>query len=213
MSLVSMRFRFTIVMLALVFVPQLVSAQGRRNGGGMRIGIGVGRFVPLEPLATADGNPTEYRFADGGATILAVDYWFNRWIGTRLSHQWARPELEEPEGPSFVRLRSGYLAALLAPVQIGRTARPYLTMGGGYRRYDVNAPVSDGTDVWNIAGLQNRLAAFAGAGVTLRLGRFQIAPEAGTFINTFRHQFPCQGCSDQKNRQLDMLLSLQLVFG
>jgi hypothetical protein len=214
MSRVTVTSRITAtLLLALVLGPQLLSAQSSGRGSNMRIIIGVGRFVPLEPLASAENDPTEYRLADSGVTILAIDYWASTWFGTRLSYQWTSPELEEPEGPSFVRMSSGYLAALFAPVQVGRVTRPYFALGAGLRRYDVNAPVLNGGQSWDLAGRQNRVAAFAGTGVTLRFDNFRVAPEVGAFLNTFRHQFPCEGCPGQKNQQLDMLFSLQLVIG
>ncbi|MGH7471008.1 MAG: hypothetical protein ACRENP_23920 [Longimicrobiales bacterium] len=201
------RWTGLLLFAALILPSHTVSAQ---SGRGLALGFGLGRFVPLNALATADGEAVEYKLKGAGASFIAIDYWYTRWLGTRLAYQWVRPEMAEPEGPSYARLYSGQLAALIAPVQIGRRAKPFLIAGAGLRRYDVNALVTSGDIVWDIAPRQNRVAGYGGAGVIVRAGSTQILPEVGAFTNSFRHQFPCQNCSDQRDGQLDLLLTLQI---
>jgi hypothetical protein len=197
--------------MALMLVALFLPARGlsAQSGRSMALGFGLGRFVPLNALATVEGEEVEYRLKGAGASFVAFDYWYTRWLGTRLAYHWVRPEMAEPEGPSYVRLYGGHLAALLAPLQIAGRVRPFLIAGAGLRRYNVNALISNGGNVWDIAPSQNRVAGYGGAGVMVRAGGLQVVPEVGAFGNSFRHQFSCQSCTD-RNGQLDLLVTLQV---
>ena len=190
--------------LVAVLLPQSVQAQGQNP---MVLGVGVGRFVPLKPLASPDAG--DFKLDGVGASVFAVDYWFSGWLGARASYAWLRTSLAEPNLPSSARMNAVYSALLVSPVSIVRGVRPYVALGGGVRRYDVNARLVTGTETWDIAPRQWRPAAFTGAGITLRRGRFQIAPEAGLLMNSFRNEAGCRGCVE-RDRQMDMLVTLQL---
>jgi hypothetical protein len=208
-----MRFPSLLAALILMLLPASGPAQQSRNR--LALGIGVGRFVPLQPLATADGRTLEYKLDDAGATVASLDFWLTRSLATRLSYQWLTTDLAEPDQPSFARIRSGYAGLVLAPVQVGPSARPYAVLGGGFRYYDVNTLVVDSAVVgpagaWDIAPKQTRVTGYGGLGSNLRIGRVELVPEAGVFFNPFRHHYPCNGCSDQRDTQLDLLLSIRL---
>ncbi len=204
------------VVATLTFLPQVAQAQQeqpqQRREGRFALGIGWARFVPTLPIAAADGQPSAYKLDDAGASVVALDYWYTSWLGTRLSYHWLRTDLAEPEGPSFARIYSGYLGALLSPGQVIRGVRPYVTLGAGLRRYDVSAIAMIGTEAREIAPRQNRLAAYAGGGVAVRTPWVWIVPEAGVFANSFRHEAICQTCTNERDRQLDIMLSLQVQF-
>jgi hypothetical protein len=206
---VEQRGRRTPGLLLLIAVLLPVSA-GAQNNAGVAIGVGLGRLLPVEPLATADGQDTEYRLAGAATSVFGLEFWPRDWYGARVSYQWLRTDLSEPDGPSFARLYSGYVGLLLAPVLIARITRPYLVVGAGLRRYDVNARVTTTGGNWDIAPTQNRVAGYGGVGVMVRLGGLYLVPEAAVFSNSFQHQFPCETCSNQRDSQLDMLLSVQL---
>ncbi len=207
-----MRLLSLLLAAAVTFVPATGLAQQQRNR--LAIGIGIGRLVPLQPVATAAGHTVQYKLDDASATVLSLDYWFKPWLATRVSYQWLTTDLAEPDQPSFARIRSGYLGLVLAPVQIGLRARPYAVLGAGLRRYDVNSILIDSTvagpnSAWDIAPTQNRVAGYGGVGSNLRIGRAELVPEAGIFFNQFRHNFPCNGCSGQRDSQIDALLSIR----
>jgi hypothetical protein len=201
-----MRFLSLMLALTLVCLPVTGNAQQQRNG--LSLGIGIGRFVPLQPLASDEGNPVDYKLADAGLTVVAIDYWLTRSFATRLSYQWLTTDLVEPDQPSFARIRSGYLGVVVAPVQIGNRARPYAVLGGGFRYYDVNSFVGGSDVIWDIAPKQTRLAGYGAVGSTLRIGRAALVPEAGIFINPFEHYYQCFNCA-KRDTQLDLLLSLK----
>jgi hypothetical protein len=201
--------------LALIAAALSMPARGAaQRGGGQRnrvaLGIGIGRFIPLNDLATATGRSEVYKLDDSGLTVAAIDYWFTPAIATRISYQWLTSDLATPDQPSFARIRSGYLGVVLAPVAISQFTRPYLVLGGGFRYMDVNSFVVDPIteDAWDIAPTQYRLGGYAGLGTNIRIRRAELVPEAGVFINEFRHNFPCNGCSGQKSTVMDLLLSI-----
>ena len=211
-ALVCMRILSLIIVLSALMLPESGAAQQPRNRWAL--GIGIGRFIPLQPLATADGRPIDYKLDNAGLTVVALDYWLSNAIGTRVSYQWLTTDLAEPETPSFARIRSGYAGFVLAPVQVTRFTRPYAVLGAGFRYYDVNSFLTDSTVIgnntpWDIAPTQTRLSGFGGIGSTIRIGRAQLVPEAGVFFNQFRHNYPCNGCDDQRDSQMDLLLSLR----
>ncbi|MGH7460521.1 MAG: outer membrane beta-barrel protein, partial [Longimicrobiales bacterium] len=139
---IALRLLAVVMLAAVAAAPLPLAAQ--RGDRGLSLGLGVGRIVPLQPLASTD-VPVDYELDDAGAAILAVDYWFTGWVGMRLSYQWVRTNMAEPDGPSSARIWSGYGALLLSPFAITRGVRPYFALGPGMRRYDVNAVVFDGT--------------------------------------------------------------------
>jgi hypothetical protein len=199
--------RYLSALLLVVLLLPAESAAQRRNRLGL--GLGLARFIPLQPLATDDTDPTEYELDAAGITSVNLDYWWKSWLATRLSYQWFNTDLAKPEGASFAKMRSGYAGVLLAPIQVGRQTRPYLTLGGGYRRYDVGAFITRGGAVWALAPRQTRLAGFVGVGSDVRIARVSLHPEAGVFFNEFRHRLECSGCS-AKNSQADLVIGLQL---
>jgi hypothetical protein len=199
-----------LALLPLLALTPISAFAQQRNG--FALGAGIGRFIPLRPLATAAGSSTEFKLDDASATSVSLDYWWRSWLGTRVAFQWVRTDLSEPEGSSLARLYALCGAVLLVPIRFGREP-PFIALGGGLRRYDVNAPVIQGNDSWDLAPRQNRPMAYAGAGAVIRLGQIRIRPEAGVFLNEFEHNFPCDGCPNQRNTQLDLQLSVQILFG
>jgi hypothetical protein len=177
----------------------------------LAIGIGLGRAFPLEPIAQADGQP-DYKLNDSSASTINIDYWWLRWFGTRVAYQWMRTNIGEPDVASFGRIYSVYAAALLAPVQLGLRRPPYLAIGGGVRRYNINSQLSNGPVVWDIAPRQDRPAVYGGVGMGFRVSSIGFAPEAGVFFNSFEHEYRCSGCRDT-HEQMDLVLTMHLTFG
>jgi hypothetical protein len=96
-------------------------------------------------------------------------------------------------------------------VRLGIRRPPYIALGGGVRRYNINSQLSNGPVVWDIAPSQSRAALYAGLGAGFRLVSIDIVPEAGLFLNNFRHEYRCPGCTDT-SRQMDLVLTLHLLF-
>jgi hypothetical protein len=175
------------------------------------IGVGLGRAFPLEPIAQADGQP-DYRLNDASASSINIDYWWLQWLGTRVAYQWLRTNIGEPDVASFGRIYTVYGAALIAPVQLRLRRPPYLALGAGLRRYNINSQLSNGPVVWDIAPRQDRPAFYGGLGMGFRIASIGFAPEAGVFFNSFKHEYRCSGCTDT-SEQLDLVLTMHLMFG
>ena len=202
-----MRIGKSLVLFSLLLaVASPATAQRRQQR--LVIGFGLGRVIPLNPITPGE----EYKLNDAGATIITVDYWFVPAVAARLSYESTRGRLAVPEQDSFAKIWTSYLGVLLAPVSVGARPRPYLVLGGGVRHYDVNAAVEPpgGGPTWDISPTQYRLAGYAGAGGTVTIKRVSLVPEVGFFVNDLRHNFPCNGCSGQVSRQVDLQVSVNL---
>ena len=187
-----------------------LSAQRGRRGSSLAVGVGIGRFMPQRPIATADGMP-DYTLKNAAATSVKLDYWWRSWVATRVGYEWVRTGVSKPNVPSFGRIYTVSGAVLLAPVQLPMRRSPYLALGGGVRRYNINSTLSNGGPAWDIAPNQNRPAAYGGVGAGLSLGGILIVPEAGVWTNTFKHEYRCNGCTDTSD-EMDVVLTLHLVF-
>jgi hypothetical protein len=190
---------FTIVA---ALVVTALPAEGQRR---FVIGIGLGRQLPQQPILDAQGTEPEYRLADEGANSVQLEYWFNPSFAARLAYQWVRTDIEEPEIDfDFVRIYTLYGSAVIAPVLIARRVRPYITIGGGVRRYDVNATLGAPGDTYDLAPVQYRPAGYGAIGTIVRVRRLELVPEAGLFVNTFE---PERGTAPT---QMDVILSVKI---
>jgi len=198
--------------IAVVLATMPQHAEAQRGEGRIALGFGWSRFTPTRPIASAEATAPQYKLDAASASVVDLDYWYKRWIGTRLSYQWLSTDLAEPEGPSFARIYAIYLGALLSPGQVVRGVQPFVSIGGGFRRYDVSALATVGGQTREIAPRQNRPAAYAGAGVAVRTPWIWLVPEAGVYANSFKHDATCQTCSNERDSQLDIVLSIKAQF-
>jgi hypothetical protein len=170
---------------------------------GLVIGIGLGRQLSQQPILDAQGTEPEYWLGDDAANSAQLEYWFTPSVAARLAYQWVRTDIEEPEIDSFVRIYTLFGSAIVAPLLIAKRVRPYITVGAGLRRYDVNATIGTPGDTYDIAPLQYRPAGYGAFGTIVRIRRIEFVPEAGVFVNTFE---PTRGTAPT---QTDVILSLK----